>query len=163
MFPNVSVNQHSRRDFLAQAGAGAGMLAYAALAAADGGRGIAATHFVPRASRVIWLFMHGGPIPSTRSIGAGDPRLSAAYCRVCRRHLRREIAARRQRQSSAVGVSDEHWQHFDGQSQRRNLTFIQSLNQHIWPNAIRTINSPLAFERTNSRFACSPKHRNLLI
>ena len=85
MFPNVSVNQHSRRDFLAQAGAGAGMLAYAALAAADGGRGIAATHFVPRASRVIWLFMHGGPIPSTRSIGAGDPRLSAAYCRVCRR------------------------------------------------------------------------------
>lgn len=53
--------QHSRRHFLAQAGAGAGMLAYSALAAADGAKGIAATHFAPRAKRVIWLFMHGGP------------------------------------------------------------------------------------------------------
>ena len=53
--------QHSRRHFLAQAGAGAGMLAYSALAAADGAQGIAATHFASRAKRVIWLFMHGGP------------------------------------------------------------------------------------------------------
>jgi len=61
MFPMVPVNQYSRRNFLAQAGAGAGMLAFAALAAADGARGIATTHFEPRAKRVIWLFMHGGP------------------------------------------------------------------------------------------------------
>ncbi len=36
------------------------MLAYAALAQADGATR-AATHFAPRAKRVIWLFMHGGP------------------------------------------------------------------------------------------------------
>ena len=52
---------HSRRNFLATAGAGAGMLAYSALAAAEGVQGIPATHFAPRAKRVIWLFMHGGP------------------------------------------------------------------------------------------------------
>ena len=61
MIPMAPINQHSRRNFLAQAGAGAGMLAYAAMAAADGARGISATHFAPRAKRVIWLFMHGGP------------------------------------------------------------------------------------------------------
>ncbi len=33
------------------------MLAYAAMAAADGARGIAMTHFAPRARRVIWLIM----------------------------------------------------------------------------------------------------------
>ena len=37
------------------------MLAYSALVMADGARGISATHFAPRAKRVIWLFMHGGP------------------------------------------------------------------------------------------------------
>jgi hypothetical protein len=59
MLPNS--HTFSRRSFLATAGAGAGMLAYSALAAADGGNGIPATHFAPRAKRVIWLFMHGGP------------------------------------------------------------------------------------------------------
>ncbi len=37
------------------------MLAYSALAAADSGNRISGTHFAPRAKRVIWLFMHGGP------------------------------------------------------------------------------------------------------
>ena len=37
------------------------MLAYSALATADGVQAAHATHFAPRAKRVIWLFMHGGP------------------------------------------------------------------------------------------------------
>ena len=53
----------SRRGFLTQAGGGAGVLALAALdqterAAADAQM---QSHFAPRAKRVIWLFMHGGP------------------------------------------------------------------------------------------------------
>ncbi|PQO28570.1 DUF1501 domain-containing protein [Bremerella cremea] len=48
----------SRRDFLVQAGAGAGMLAMASLDSVQAG---STTHFRPRAKRVIWLFMHGGP------------------------------------------------------------------------------------------------------
>ena len=59
----------SRRSFLAQAGGGAGLVALAGLLA-DDQRAQAATvepgapiepHFAPRAKRVIWLFMHGGP------------------------------------------------------------------------------------------------------
>jgi len=60
-FPGVS-----RRDFLAHAGGGAGMLALATLLSDDGL--LAANpgehgkpHFEPKAKRVIWLFMHGGP------------------------------------------------------------------------------------------------------
>ena len=53
--------QESRRRFLAQAGAGAGMLGYAMLAQAEPGGDNAGTNFAPRAKRVIWLFMHGGP------------------------------------------------------------------------------------------------------
>ena len=37
------------------------MLAYTALAQAEGGAQGAVSHFAPRAKRVIWLFMHGGP------------------------------------------------------------------------------------------------------
>lgn len=58
----------SRRRFLATAGGGLGMLALAAL---DAERAAAAAprnplaprdpHFRPRAKRVVWLFMHGGP------------------------------------------------------------------------------------------------------
>lgn len=48
----------SRRDFLVQAGAGAGMLAMSSLDSVQAG---STTHFRPRAKRVIWLFMHGGP------------------------------------------------------------------------------------------------------
>jgi hypothetical protein len=60
----------SRREFLAQAGGGFGMLALASLLAdvAAGAAGAPAspwapkaTHFPAKAKRVIWLFMHGGP------------------------------------------------------------------------------------------------------
>ncbi len=63
-----------RREFLRQAGGGFGALALTAMLAADGieRQAIAGhqstnpllpreTHFAPRARRVIWLFMHGGP------------------------------------------------------------------------------------------------------
>ncbi len=48
----------SRRNFLLQAGAGAGMLALASL---DSAGAESRSHFRSRAKRVIWLFMHGGP------------------------------------------------------------------------------------------------------
>jgi hypothetical protein len=61
----------SRREFLAAAGGGLGMLAASSLLAgdrsalgaeADGGPlAPKAAHFEPRAKSVIWLFMHGGP------------------------------------------------------------------------------------------------------
>jgi hypothetical protein len=59
----------SRRDFLAQAGTGFGMLALVSLLKQDGllaqdaARPLAPrpTHFTPRASSVIFLFMSGGP------------------------------------------------------------------------------------------------------
>ena len=68
----------SRRQFLEQSGGGFGAVALAALLAQnqDGGDVVAAEsavgrsanplsprqpHFRPRARRVIWLFMHGGP------------------------------------------------------------------------------------------------------
>lgn len=62
-------NDHSRsrRAMLIQAGGGAGMLAFSAMAARAGstseaGKMAGATvHFPARAKRVIWLFMHGGP------------------------------------------------------------------------------------------------------
>ena len=59
----------SRRSFLAQAGGGAGLVALTSLLA-DEQTALAATtdpgapiepDFAPRAKRVIWLFMHGGP------------------------------------------------------------------------------------------------------
>src|SRR5262245_48772197 len=66
--PNSGVR--SRRAFLAQAGGGFGAVALASMlseervaaaassAVADGPK---KPHFDPRAKRVIWLFMHGGP------------------------------------------------------------------------------------------------------
>jgi hypothetical protein len=58
----------TRRDFLARAGGGAGLLALASLlsddgllAAQGGPSSPRAPHFEPRAHRVIWLFLHGGP------------------------------------------------------------------------------------------------------
>ena len=53
--------ENSRRQFLAQAGGGAGMLAYSALASGASVASHAQTDIAPRAKRVIWLFMHGGP------------------------------------------------------------------------------------------------------
>ncbi len=54
----------SRRRFLAETGCGAGALALAALhanAASVSSLAPKEPHFQPRAKRVIWLFMHGGP------------------------------------------------------------------------------------------------------
>ncbi len=63
------VSSLSRRHFLRQAGGGAGMLALAGLMAGESAAAAASRptegtqppHFRPRAKRVIWLFMHGGP------------------------------------------------------------------------------------------------------
>ncbi|MFM8215497.1 MAG: DUF1501 domain-containing protein, partial [Pirellula sp.] len=60
----------SRRDFLARAGAGMGLMAMADLLAADEKSGLLLMddplaprppHFEPRIKSVIWLFMEGGP------------------------------------------------------------------------------------------------------
>ena len=51
----------SRRRFLVHSGGGAGMIALAAMARSEERATLAATEFCPRARRVIWLFMHGGP------------------------------------------------------------------------------------------------------
>ena len=53
-----------RRDFLAGAGGGMGALALSALMRDEAQAASSAlrnTHFQPRAKRVLWLFMHGGP------------------------------------------------------------------------------------------------------
>ena len=52
-----------RRTLLARCGGGCGMLALAGLLADDGARaaGPAPLQIVPRAKRVIWLFINGGP------------------------------------------------------------------------------------------------------
>ncbi len=50
----------SRRSFLRTAGGGIGSLALASLMADESDAGYG-PHFPPRAKRVIWLFMHGGP------------------------------------------------------------------------------------------------------
>lgn len=55
------IPSQSRRSFLANAGGGMGMLACASLAQANSGANVHQPHFAPRAKRVIWLFMHGGP------------------------------------------------------------------------------------------------------
>lgn len=70
MKPNHFPSSFSRRDFLLRAGGGLGGLALAQMLGT--GRGLAASpsastslvqapHFEPRAKRVIYLFMHGGP------------------------------------------------------------------------------------------------------
>jgi hypothetical protein len=66
---NCDCGTSSRRDFLARAGTGFGMLALASLLkqdsliAQDASRPLSprATHFAPRAKSVIFLFMSGGP------------------------------------------------------------------------------------------------------
>ena len=57
---NTEGSFRSRRNFLRTAGGGIGSLALASLIADDGGFS-QTSHFAPRAKRVIWLFMHGGP------------------------------------------------------------------------------------------------------
>ncbi|MEP2308216.1 DUF1501 domain-containing protein, partial [Rhodopirellula bahusiensis] len=61
MHPTNQSHSQSRRNFLAGAGGGMGMLACASLAQAESGSDVHQRHFAPRAKRVIWLFMHGGP------------------------------------------------------------------------------------------------------
>lgn len=51
----------SRRDFLAHAGGGAGAIALAALDHTVHAATVVRPDTIPRAKRVIWLFMHGGP------------------------------------------------------------------------------------------------------
>lgn len=64
---NPAAASVSRRDFLSQAGGGAGMIGLATLLAdeaqANGSSALSdlKPHFKPRAKRILWLFMHGGP------------------------------------------------------------------------------------------------------
>ncbi len=51
----------SRRHFLQSTSSGIGWLAFSALAQAKGGLGAKSAHFAPRAKRVIFLTMRGGP------------------------------------------------------------------------------------------------------
>ena len=56
-------SQLGRRDFLARAGGGIGLLALGQLMSSGAAKTAAgnAAHFTPRAKRIIYLFMHGGP------------------------------------------------------------------------------------------------------
>ena len=63
---NEAPKHANRRSFLAQAGGGIGALALASLLrddahAAPNPLAPRLPHFAPRAKRVLWLFMHGGP------------------------------------------------------------------------------------------------------
>ena len=63
---NEAAKHANRRSFLAQAGGGVGALALASLLrddalAASNPLAPRLSHFAPRAKRVLWLFMHGGP------------------------------------------------------------------------------------------------------
>jgi hypothetical protein len=63
MNSNDVKNLSTRRQWLTTAGGGAGALALASLLQHDGvaAPGLHPPHSTPRAKRVIWLFMHGGP------------------------------------------------------------------------------------------------------
>ena len=52
---------NTRRQFLQTTSSGIGWLAFSALAQAKGGLGAKSAHFAPRAKRVIFLTMRGGP------------------------------------------------------------------------------------------------------
>ena len=170
--PECSIFQ--RRDFLRCAGGGMGMIALQSLlrreAAAETKQSESRNpHFAPRAKRMIWLFMHGGPShvdlfdPKPELIRlAGQTRArqfrhrdDAAQgrdkIRCCRRSdrfgradnracrfpifcrtsvnwpmiVRDSVVARRQCQSSAVGVPNEYRQHFDGTSQSGQLACLR--------------------------------------
>jgi Protein of unknown function (DUF1501) len=53
--------QPTRRDVLRTAGGGIGAMALQSLLASEASANNPAHHFTPRAKRIIWLFMHGGP------------------------------------------------------------------------------------------------------
>ncbi len=89
----------SRRDWLCQAGGGFGAIALAGLLSeqsAGSGRALGSTpaedlqapraaHFQPRAKRVIYLFMHGGP----SHVDLFDPKPDLT--RLCRAAVAREL------------------------------------------------------------------------
>lgn len=52
---------YSRREMLTTMSSGIGWLAFSALAQAESGLGVRKSHFAPRAKRVIFLTMRGGP------------------------------------------------------------------------------------------------------
>ena len=59
--PQLNIN---RRNLLQHAGGGIGLIALQSLLMADQSKSAEKTitpHFAPRAKRIIWLFMHGGP------------------------------------------------------------------------------------------------------
>ena len=62
---NAPPSATSRRQFLARAGGGMGALALSSMMSEDAQAAAPAiapgAHFAPRAKRVLWLFMHGGP------------------------------------------------------------------------------------------------------
>ncbi len=63
----TAITTTSRREFFSRAGSGLGGIALAAMLAGESSANSVnplspkLTHFEPRAKRVIWLFMHGGP------------------------------------------------------------------------------------------------------
>jgi hypothetical protein len=72
----VSPTPITRRDFLRNAGGGLGSIALAHLLARDGLAAGGSTHLRPRARRVIYLFMHGGP----SHMDLWDPKPELARC-----------------------------------------------------------------------------------
>ncbi len=65
--PTWNADSSTRREFFSRASSGLGGIALAAMLAGESSAESASplaprlTHFEPRAKRVIWLFMHGGP------------------------------------------------------------------------------------------------------
>jgi hypothetical protein len=113
-FTTQSLNDVSRRQFLAQTGGGFGAIACSAMLNAES----SPPHFVPRAKQVIYLFMHGGPShvdlfdpKPTLTKYAGQP-LPDSFGKVM---TRRKVAANpllppikpfRKRGESGIEVSD---------------------------------------------------------
>lgn len=65
--PTWNADSTTRREFFSRVSSGLGGIALAAMLAGESSAESASplaprlTHFEPRAKRVIWLFMHGGP------------------------------------------------------------------------------------------------------
>ena len=95
-----------RRDFLRHAGGGIGMMALQSLlqqerlSAAESPNPAPrlTPHFAPRAKRIIWLFMHGGP--SHVDLFDHKPELDALRRQAGSRQLRRGDDAAQGRQES---------------------------------------------------------------
>ena len=57
----MSFSKVSRREVLSRVGGGLGMLSLGSLLAGPAGAASKTPHFLPKAKRVIYLFMSGGP------------------------------------------------------------------------------------------------------